>query len=394
MILGLLWGLPLMRIMVVLGTRPEAIKLAPVVKALAKRPDVELRLCMTGQHREMVRQVLSLFDLEPGIDLAVMTPGQSLAEVTTRVHERLAGILAVEPVDYLVVQGDTTTAFAASLAAFYQKIPVAHIEAGLRSGDIYAPWPEEVNRRMISVIGTMHFAPTDEARANLLGEGVDPRTVLVTGNTVIDALCYFRQHLDYDPTLKAHYEKQFAFLRPSSRLILVTGHRRENFDGGIEQICQALLTLAWKRDVQIIYPVHPNPKVRDPVRACLSDNANITLLDPLDYLAFVYLMTRADIILTDSGGIQEEAPALGKPVLVTRETTERPEGVEAGTARLVGTDRTKIVAEVERLLDDAEAYKAMSQAHNPYGDGQASDRIVEALLAHAAERPMSLRQAG
>ena len=306
----------------------------------------------------------------------------------------MAGILAEEPVDYLVVQGDTTTAFAASLAAFYQKIPVAHIEAGLRSGDIYAPWPEEVNRRMISVIGTMHFAPTDEARANLLGEGVDPRTVLVTGNTVIDALCYFRQHLDYDPTLKAHYEKQFAFLRPSSRLILVTGHRRENFDGGIEQICQALLTLAWKRDVQIVYPVHPNPKVRDPVRACLSDNANITLLDPLDYLAFVYLMTRADIILTDSGGIQEEAPALGKPVLVTRETTERPEGVEAGTARLVGTDRAKIVAEVERLLDDAEAYKAMSQAHNPYGDGQASDRIVEALLAHAAERPMSLRQAG
>lgn len=383
-----------MRIMVVLGTRPEAIKLAPVVKALAKRPEIELRLCTTGQHREMVHQVLSLFDLEPGLDLAVMTPGQSLAEVTTRVHERLAEILAKEPVDYLMVQGDTTTAFAASLAAFYQKIPVAHVEAGLRSGDIYAPWPEEVNRRMISVIGAMHFAPTEEARINLLGEGVDSTTVLVTGNTVIDALCYFRQHLDDDPALKARYEEHFAFLRPNSRMILVTGHRRENFDGGIEQICQALLTLAWKRDVQIVYPVHPNPKVREPVRACLSDNPNITLLDPLDYLAFVYLMTRADIILTDSGGIQEEAPALGKPVLVTRETTERPEGVAAGTARLVGTDRAKIVAEVERLLDDAEAYQLMNQAHNPYGDGQASERIVDALLAHATDRQIPLRQAG
>ncbi len=369
-----------MRIMVVLGTRPEAIKLAPVVKAFEQCPEIELCLCTTGQHREMVQQVLGLFGLKPDMDLAVMTPGQSLAEVTTRILERLSEILAQEPVDTVVVQGDTTTAFAAGLAAYYHKVPVAHVEAGLRSRDIYAPWPEEVNRRMISVIGAMHFAPTAEARDNLVHEGVDPASIQVTGNTVIDTLHYFQRHLDSDSDLQAGFARQFDFLRPDARLILVTGHRRESFDGGIEQICKALLCLASRDDVQIVYPVHPNPSVQAPVRALLSDSSNITLLEPLDYLAFVYLMNRAEIILTDSGGIQEEAPALGKPVLVTRETTERPEGVAAGTARLVGTDETTIVAELEQLLDNEAAYRAMSQAHNPYGDGQASERIADAVL--------------
>lgn len=371
--------------MVVLGTRPEAIKLAPVVKAFAKEPAFDLTLCTTGQHREMVQQVFGMFGLEPTVDLAVMTPGQSLAEVTTRVIDRLSEILAREIVDYVLVQGDTTTAFAASLAAYYHKIPVAHVEAGLRSGNIYAPWPEEVNRRMISTIGALHFAPTPEARDNLLGEGCHPSTVLVTGNTVIDALHHFQSYLDTQPKLTAGYAERFSFLRAEQKLILVTGHRRENHDGGIGRICEALLTLASRDDVQIVYPVHPNPNVREPVSARLSNRPNITLLDPLEYLAFVYLMARAEIILTDSGGIQEEAPALGKPVLVTRETTERPEGVAAGTAKLVGTDPARIVAAAEQLLDDPKAYDTMSRAHNPYGDGHASKRIVDAILARSFE---------
>ena len=369
-----------MRIMVVLGTRPEAIKLAPVVKALMARPEIHLELCTTGQHREMVQQVFNVFGLQATIDLDVMTPGQSLTKITTRVLERMSEILSRETTDWVMVQGDTTTAFTAGLAAYYRKIPIAHVEAGLRSGDIYAPWPEEINRRMISVVGTQHFAPTAEARNNLLAEGCDPSTVHVTGNTVIDALFHFQRYLDRNAALTASYDRTFDFLQPERRLILVTGHRRENHDGGIERICDALLSLAAREDVQIIYPVHPNPNVREPVEARLSDRPNITLLPPLDYLGFVYLMARAEIILTDSGGIQEEAPALGKPVLVTRETTERPEGVAAGTAKLVGTDPEKMIAEASALLDDPAAYEAMSRAHNPYGDGHASERIVQAIL--------------
>jgi UDP-N-acetylglucosamine 2-epimerase (hydrolysing) len=375
----------------VFGTRPEAIKLGPVVKALAARPEVELSVCVTGEHREMLRQVLALFDIEPTLDLAVMTPGQTLTDVTSRVLERLSAALAERSVDQLVVQGDTTTAFAAALAAYYARIPVAHVEAGLRSGDIYAPWPEEVNRRMISVIGATHFAPTPESRDNLLREGVDPQAVLVTGNTVIDALQHFQARLDQDPAISREIASGFPFLDPGRRLILVTGHRRENFDGGIERMCQALLDLAARGDVQIVYPVHPNPNVQGPVEKMLARHDAITLLQPLDYLPFVFLMSRAYLLLTDSGGIQEEAPALGKPVLVTRETTERPEGVAAGTAQLVGTDRAKIVAEATSLLDDPAAYERMSRAHNPYGDGQASRRIVDALLA--AHRTGSIRQA-
>ncbi len=369
-----------MHVMTVFGTRPEAIKLAPVIKALARQPALELSVCVTGQHREMLQQVLTLFDIAPSIDLAVMTPGQSLTDITTRVLPRMAEVLAARPVDWLLVQGDTTTAFAAALAAFYARIPVAHVEAGLRSGDLGQPFPEEANRRCISVLGALHFAPTPEARANLLREGAPPASVLVTGNTVIDALRHFQARFAEDPALERGFAAQFGWLSPDRRLILVTGHRRENFAGGIERICTALRRLAARPDVEIVYPVHPNPQVREPVAAALAGIANIHLLPPQDYLPFVYLMSRAYLLLTDSGGIQEEAPALGKPVLVTRATTERPEGVAAGTAKLVGTDPERILAEAGRLLDDPAAYRAMSRAHNPYGDGQASGRIVQALL--------------
>ncbi|MGI9506595.1 MAG: non-hydrolyzing UDP-N-acetylglucosamine 2-epimerase, partial [Geminicoccaceae bacterium] len=356
--------------MTVFGTRPEAIKLGPIVNALQAEPEVELMICTTGQHREMLQQVLDLFGIKPDIDLALMTPGQTLTDITGRVLDKLAPMLAEREIDWLLVQGDTTTAFAAGLAAFYARIPVAHVEAGLRSGDIYQPFPEEVNRKMVSVFTALHFAPTPEARDNLLNEGVAASSVRVTGNSVIDALLYFQDRLETDRDLARSFEQTFDFLDPSRRLILVTGHRRENFDGGIDRMCAALLEIMGRGDVQIVYPVHPNPNVRGPVGEILANRDGIHLLDPLDYLPFVYMMTRAEIILTDSGGIQEEAPALGKPVLVTRETTERPEGVAAGTAKLVGTDQARIVAELTTLLDDRDAYDAMSRAHNPYGDGK------------------------
>ena len=373
----------MVRIMTVFGTRPEAIKLGPIVKALQAAPEVELSICTTGQHREMLKQVLDLFGITPDVDLALMTPGQTLTDITGRVLDKLAPMLAEREIDWLMVQGDTTTAFAAGLAAFYAKIPVAHVEAGLRSGDIYQPFPEEVNRKMVSVFTALHFAPTSEARDNLLKEGVAPSAVQVTGNSVIDALLYFQDRLATDRDLAKGFERTFDFLDPSRRLVLVTGHRRENFDGGIDRMCAALLEIAGRGDVQIVYPVHPNPHVRGPVGEILANRDGIHLLDPLDYLPFVYMMTKAEIILTDSGGIQEEAPALGKPVLVTRETTERPEGVAAGTAKLVGTDQARIVAEMTALLDDRDAYDAMSHAHNPYGDGKTSGRIVQALIAGA-----------
>ncbi|MGI9511109.1 MAG: non-hydrolyzing UDP-N-acetylglucosamine 2-epimerase [Geminicoccaceae bacterium] len=369
----------MIRIMTVFGTRPEAIKLGPIVKALQAEPGVELTVCTTGQHREMLKQVLDLFEIEPDTDLALMTPGQTLTDITGRVLDKLTPMLAEQPVDWLLVQGDTTTAFAAGLAAFYQKIPVAHVEAGLRSGDNYQPFPEEVNRKMVSSFAALHFAPTEETRDNLLKEGIASEAIKVTGNSVIDALLYFQGRLENDQALAEGFEQKFDFLDPTKRLVLVTGHRRENFEGGIDRMCQALVDIAGRGDVQIVYPVHPNPKVRGPVGQILANQDGIHLLDPLDYLPFVYMMTKAEIILTDSGGIQEEAPALGKPVMVTRETTERPEGVTAGTAKLVGTDRDLIVTEVSRLLDDQDSYQAMSRAHNPYGDGKTSARIVKAL---------------
>ncbi len=353
--------------------------MAPVVKALDEASGIESGVCVSAQHRVMLDQVLDLFDIRPGYDLDIMRDNQDLAYITQSV---LTGMLAVfddfKP-DRVLVHGDTTTSFAAALAAFYRMIPVGHVEAGLRTGDIYAPYPEEMNRKLTDGIADLLFAPTDTARDNLLREGADPDKIFVTGNTVIDALLSVSEKLSKDVPLRKAQEERFHALDPSRRLILVTGHRRENFGSGIENICAALAELATREDVEIVYPVHLNPNVTGPVHQNLGDRPNIHLMEPLDYLPFVYLMDRAYLVITDSGGIQEEAPSLGKPVLVMRDVTERPEAVDAGTVKLVGADTQAIVAESGRLLDDADAYKTMSQAHNPYGDGKASERIVKEL---------------
>ncbi len=370
------------KIVVVFGTRPEAIKLAPVVKALRQVGTFEVQVCVTAQHRQMLDQVLELFAITPDVDLDLMQPGQDLTDLTARVLVGMRGVLRDWRPDLLLVQGDTTTTLAASLAAHYEKIAVGHVEAGLRTGNLYAPWPEEMNRRLTTVLAALHFPPTPWARDNLLREGVAAEVVHVTGNTVIDALLEVVARLASDEALRVGLERQFGFLNPVRKLVLVTGHRRESFGPGFEQICQALRALGEREDVEIVYPVHLNPNVQEPVRRILGSCPNIHLIEPLDYLPFVYLMSRAYLIVTDSGGIQEEAPSLGKPVLVMRDTTERPEAVEAGTAKLVGTDRGRIVMEATRLLEDAAAYRAMAQAHNPYGDGKASERIVDFLQKH------------
>ena len=369
-----------MRILSVFGTRPEAIKMAPVVLALRAKAGVDCRVCVTGQHRDMVDPVLDLFAIEPDADLAVMKADQDLTDVTGAVLLGLRRVLAEIQPDRVLVHGDTTTTFAAALAAFYARIPVGHVEAGLRSGNILAPWPEEMNRRLADGLSDLLFAPTESAAAHLRDEGVKNKNIRVTGNTVIDALFHVRDRLASDGQLRAALEQRFAAETGAKRLILVTGHRRESFGGGFERIAEALARLAQRPDVAIVYPLHPNPNVAGPMRRLLGTLPRVHLIDPVDYVAFVFLMQRADIVLTDSGGIQEEAPSLGKPVLVMRDVTERPEAVTAGTVRLVGTDATRIVGETERLLDDAEAYKEMSRAHNPYGDGQASRRIVEELV--------------
>ncbi|SUS08804.1 UDP-N-acetyl glucosamine-2-epimerase [uncultured Defluviicoccus sp.] len=380
-----------MRILSVFGTRPEAIKMAPVVLALAAAAGIESRVCVTGQHRAMLDQVLALFDIAPDYDLAVMQANQGLTDITTAVLKGLDPVLADLRPDRVLVHGDTTTSFAASLAAFYRRIPVGHVEAGLRTGNIYAPWPEEMNRRLADAIADLHFAPTERARANLLAEGAAADRVMVTGNTVIDALLRVVDRIRHDVPLRQGLDRRFDILASGRdpdgpKLILVTGHRRENFGDGFERICRALARLAERADVEILYPVHLNPNVQGPVMRILGQRPRVHLIDPVDYLAFVYLMDRAYLIVTDSGGIQEEAPSLGKPVLVMRETTERPEAVEAGTVRLVGTDEDLIVREAERLLDDADAYAAMARAHNPYGDGLAAERIVATLRAiHAGD---------
>lgn len=328
----------------------------------------------------MLDQVLNLFDLVPDVDLDVMTPGQDLATMTGVILTGMSNALARLRPDIVLVHGDTATTLATSLAAYYQKIPIGHVEAGLRTGNLYAPWPEEANRKVTGALAHLHFAPTARARDNLLGEAVDPVRIVVTGNTVIDALHQVTARLDRDDTLQAQVAQGFSFLKGAERIILVTGHRRESFGGGFERICQALAETAEAHpEVAIVYPVHLNPQVQEPVRRLLGHVSNIHLIAPLDYLPFVYLMSRADLILTDSGGIQEEAPALGKPVLVMRETTERPEAVEAGTVRLVGTDVAMIRTSIEDLLTDRAAYEAMSFAHNPYGDGKACDRILDTL---------------
>ncbi|MBN9204234.1 non-hydrolyzing UDP-N-acetylglucosamine 2-epimerase [Methylibium petroleiphilum] len=372
-----------MKVLIVFGTRPEAIKMAPLVKHLQSDPAFTARVCVTAQHRQMLDQVLDLFEIVPDHDLNVMRPGQDLYSITSQILESIRPVYEQERPDVVLVHGDTTTTFAATLAAFYQRIPVGHVEAGLRTGDLYSPWPEEANRKLTGALTQFHFAPTPTARDNLLRENVAPEKIQVTGNTVIDALLAVKGKLDSSVTLRESMAEKFTFLREKSRKLLITGHRRENFGDGFERICKALSALARRYpDVQLVYPVHLNPNVREPVARLLSDIQNVHLIEPLDYLPFVYLMTQSTVILTDSGGIQEEAPSLGKPVLVMRDTTERPEAVDAGTVRLVGTDVQAIVKGASLLLDDQAEYEHMSFAHNPYGDGSACARIARALLAY------------
>jgi len=368
------------RILVVFGTRPEAIKMAPLVHELKSDARFDVKTCVTGQHREMLDQVLALFSIEPEYDLNIMQPGQTLAQVTSRILLGLDEVLEAFKPSVVLVHGDTATTFAASLAAYYKQIPVGHIEAGLRTGNIYSPWPEEGNRKLTACLTNFHFAPTDTSKENLIKESYSSDSIFITGNTVIDALFMIRDRLVKDTSLSAELDAQFPMLDENKRLILVTGHRRESFGGGFERICEALLTTAKQfPDCQILYPVHLNPNVQEPVNRLLVNVGNIHLIEPQQYLPFIYLMTKAHIILTDSGGIQEEAPSLGKPVLVMRDTTERPEAVEAGTVKLVGTDTRTIVNELVKLLTDTEAYETMSRAHNPYGDGLACKRIATVL---------------
>ncbi|CAA0246071.1 non-hydrolyzing UDP-N-acetylglucosamine 2-epimerase [Klebsiella oxytoca] len=369
-----------MKVLTVFGTRPEAIKMAPLVHALARDPHFEAKVCVTAQHREMLDQVLKLFSIVPDYDLNIMQPDQGLTEITCRILEGLKPVLESFKPDVVLVHGDTTTTMAASLAAFYQRIPVGHVEAGLRTGDLSSPWPEEGNRTLTGHLATYHFAPTETSRQNLLRENIADNRITITGNTVIDALFWVRDRVLSDEALRNELTQRYPFLANGKKMILVTGHRRESFGRGFEQICHALAEIAANNpDVQIVYPVHLNPNVSEPVNRILGHVENVMLIEPQDYLPFVWLMNRAWLILTDSGGIQEEAPSLGKPVLVMREMTERPEAVSAGTVCLVGTDSQRIVNEVTRLLHDESAWQAMSRAHNPYGDGQACHRILSAL---------------
>jgi UDP-N-acetylglucosamine 2-epimerase (non-hydrolysing) len=364
----------------VFGTRPEAIKMAPLALSLAADERFDAKVCVTGQHRQMLDQVLNLFEIEPDFDLNIMKPGQDLTDVTTAILQGMKGVFAEFKPDIVLVHGDTATTFAVTLAAYYQQIPVAHVEAGLRTGNLYSPWPEEANRKLTGALATLHFAPTDTSRQNLLREGVEPGSIHVTGNTVIDALLDVVARINNSSDLQNEFHQQFSFIGEGKRVILVTGHRRESFGDGFEKICQALVNTAKEfPDVEIVYPVHLNPNVREPVNRLLAGIKNIHLIEPLDYLPFVYLMDRSYVILSDSGGIQEEAPSLGKPVLVMRDTTERPEAVTAGTVKLVGTEIDVITSNLSRLLTDSDAYTQMSYAHNPYGDGKACARILETL---------------
>ncbi len=361
----------------VFGTRPEAIKMAPVVRALRAEPRLRTVVCVTGQHRQMLDQILATFDIAPDADLNVMEPGQSLAGLTARAVTQLDRFLADRKPDLLLVQGDTTTAFAAALTAFYHRVPVGHVEAGLRTGDLYSPWPEEANRTLITRLAALHFPPTAVTRDNLLREGVPAERVRLTGNPVIDALLFMVERVERDPPDIPGAPDD------GSRMVLVTGHRRENFGDSFQAICRAIAELARRfPDVRFVYPVHLNPNVREPVNRILrpAELANVVLLDPLPYREFIALFRRATVVLSDSGGVQEEAPTLGKPVLLMRDTTERPEAVEAGAVKLVGAGFERIVSETTRLLTDAEAYRAMAAVSNPYGDGRAAERIVEACV--------------
>lgn len=381
------------KVMLVFGTRPEAIKMAPLVKEFQKHPEsVQTLVCVTGQHREMLDQVLEIFDIKPDYDLNIMKQGQDLYDVTARVLTGMRDVLKEAKPDVVLVHGDTTTSTAAALSAFYQQIPVAHIEAGLRTHNIYSPWPEEMNRLLTGRLATYHFSPTPLSRNNLMNEGINDRNIMVTGNTVIDALYWvvkkIKQEKELDGQLSEELKKagyDTDRLDNGKKLVLITGHRRENFGEGFISMCRAIQTLTKKYpEVDFVYPMHLNPNVRKPIHEVfgedLSGLGNTFFIEPLEYLSFVYLMEKSSIVLTDSGGIQEEAPGLGKPVLVMRDTTERPEALDAGTVKLVGTDYDKIVNEVSSLLDDEKAYETMSKAVNPYGDGLACGRIVNALL--------------
>jgi len=376
---------PAMKILSVFGTRPEAIKMAPLVKALAEQSAMESVVCVTGQHKQMLQQVLDLFDITPQYDLELMTQNQTLNGLSARLLTAFDDVLETVRPGRILVHGDTTTAMMSAMAAFHRRIPIGHVEAGLRTGDLYQPWPEEMNRRTIDVCADLLFAPTDSSRRNLQAENLGGR-ILVTGNTVIDALLQTTQRILKDDAFRAELDAHFPFLKDDRKVLLVTGHRRENFGSGFANICEALAKLARRDDIQIVYPIHLNPNVRGPVQTALAGLPNVHLIEPLDYARFVRLMQRAHVILTDSGGVQEEAPSLGKPVLVMRNVTERPEAVQAGTVRLVGTEVDSIVGAVSHLYDNDDAWRAFSQRLNPYGDGLASQRIVAALGgAHVQE---------
>ncbi|MBZ0146754.1 MAG: UDP-N-acetylglucosamine 2-epimerase (non-hydrolyzing) [Pseudorhodoplanes sp.] len=372
-----------MNILVAFGTRPEAIKLFPVIHALKKEADFNVTVCVTAQHREMLDQVLQVAQIRPDVDLDIMRVNQSLPQMTSRILQSFDDVLTEVAPDRVMVQGDTTTAMAAALSSYYRKIPVDHVEAGLRSGDIYSPWPEEVNRKVVGALASLHFAPTVRAAESLIRENVPRERIFVTGNTVIDALLQTKSRIDQYVSAPDMFDAGLPAIADNRHIILVTAHRRENFDGGIDRIASALLSIAENPDVLIVFPVHPNPNVLEPMKMRLGNHPRIRLLAPQEYVPFVYLLSRCHFVLTDSGGLQEEAPALGKPVLVMRDTTERPEGIDAGTALLVGTDPERIATEAQRLLRDRQHYLRMSRAHNPFGDGQASLRIMNVLAGEA-----------
>lgn len=371
-----------MKVLIVFGTRPEAIKMAPLIKALSSDDRFDARVCVTGQHRQMLDQVLSLFSIVPDFDLDIMKPGQGLVDISVAIMSGLTAVFNKFTPDIVLVHGDTTTTLITSLTAYYHQIKVGHVEAGLRTNNLYSPWPEEGNRKVTGALAQVHFSPTEISRQNLINENVDANNIFVTGNTVIDALQMAIGLISLDPKTTAQLKNQFQFLDFNRKLILITGHRRESFGSGFENICHAIFASA-KRfpEVNFVYPVHMNPNVREPVNRILSGLSNVFLIEPLDYLPFVFLMENSYLILTDSGGIQEEAPSLGKPVLVMRDTTERPEAVAAGTVRLVGTHAQSISDSIAELLTNGEMYAAMSRAHNPYGDGTACKKIVDALIA-------------
>lgn len=367
------------KILVVFGTRPEAIKMAPVISELINHQEFETKICVTAQHRQMLDQVLEIFKITPDFDLNLMSSSQTLEELSAKILQSMSKVLTEFIPDMVLVHGDTTTTSMVSLCCFYRKIPLGHVEAGLRTGNLWSPWPEELNRKLTGIISHLHFAPTLNSESNLIAEGIPASNIQVTGNTVIDALLQVRQMLLENENLTSPLDKRFSFLLNTKKIILVTGHRRENFGEGVREICEALLTISQRDDVQIVFAVHLNPNVKGPVESILGGKNNIFLIPPQDYLSFVYLMMKSYVILTDSGGIQEEAPSLGKPVLVMRDTTERPEAVIAGTACLVGANSQNIVSSVFKLLNDEAFYLTMSTRQNPYGDGQAAKKIVMRL---------------